>query len=185
MGECHLAFLGGCSTWRVPFGTRCIYYQPCRRAVCRSNGWRCRRARATTESRARFLNFAPLERTAWSSVYRCPPHQVVSFPTWVQHAGTSWTGARRPSLTSLATPQRDPVHVDVLRVIELVDPSWSALRRLDQPDMERLDDGEELIEGVRRLVRLDAGSRSKPGNRGGRRGAGGRRFGSYSSACPL
>ena len=80
-----------------------------------------------------------------------------SFPTWVQHAGTSWTGARRPSLTSLATPQRDPVHVDVLRVIELVDPSWSALRRLDQPDMERLDGGEELLEGVRRLVRLDAG----------------------------
>ena len=72
-------------------------------------------------------------------------------------AGTPWTGARRPSSTSLATRQRDPVHVDVLRVLELVDPSWSALRRLEQPDMERLDGGKELFEGVRRLVRLDAG----------------------------
>ena len=72
-------------------------------------------------------------------------------------AGTPWTGARRPSSTSLATRQRDPVHVDVLRVLELVDPSWSAVRRLDQPDMERLDGDEELLEGVRRLVRLDAG----------------------------
>ena len=54
-------------------------------------------------------------------------------------AGTPWTGARRPSLTSPTTRQRDPVHVDVLRVLGLVDPSWSALRRVDQPDMERLD----------------------------------------------
>ena len=43
----------GCQRRRAaPFGTWCIYYQPCPRTIWRSNDGRCRRARATTEPRA-------------------------------------------------------------------------------------------------------------------------------------
>ncbi len=51
-GGAPFGILGWMFYRRVPFGTWCIYYQPCPRTIWRSNDGRCRRARATTEPRA-------------------------------------------------------------------------------------------------------------------------------------
>ena len=51
-GGAPFGILGWMFYRRVPFGTWCIYFQPCPRTIWRSNDGRCRRARATAEPRA-------------------------------------------------------------------------------------------------------------------------------------